>query len=550
MTFPRNHCSFIILALVVASFSIFFTRIADFSPFEVPDVFVSFSKCLWISLSILAVLLVLQIKDFESMSPQRGDYSCLLITVVVCIWSLFYIIPAFTNYPLYWKSTEEQVLFAKSLMYNVPEDIRWSTRNWGWPASYVLLIMFHRLLDIDILAASLYLATTLNFFIPVIIFLSCKRLVSKKSALLAPLLFALPQTYYYRYFSDYLYGFALFSILTYLVLLFKDDVRVKVLMTVFFASLTIGHPLTSLIYIIFLSLSSIYELFKFRNRGPARLLVLLATIFIAWYIYNQLAFQATSPYIVHILKMERATYAMSPQAYIRTPYHESLLYVFLYASRYFLFALLGVTTLIGLLVMIRRKNKRKAITLINLVLSSLIPWLILKVAVWESFDARFMIFGTLPVALASTYVTTTKLKRIIYIILLTIPISFALAFFPSTFMLFTHEFEFRGGEFAAYYAPSNVVVITDGYGANFVSIYNPHAQPLTYIDEATIFNVDPVKVHIPSGPHIVLRSLRQEVHAFILHRRDPMSFKLLDQRLSESHALCYNSRYSTIWFGN
>jgi multisubunit Na+/H+ antiporter MnhC subunit len=473
-------------------------------------------------------------------------------------WSLFYIIPSFANYPLIWKSTEEQVLFTKALLYQVPGNVEWSTRNLGWPLSYILLLMFHKLLDLDILAASLYFATMINLFIPLVIFLLGKK-VSPKTALLVPLIFSIPQTYYFRYFSDYLYGFSLFLVLIYLTwtLLLgrasKNDkgnfMGMSIAIIVLFTSLVAGHPLTSIMFIILYALYSIIETLKFQNnKDLVKIFVLLLTIFISWYMYNQLAYRMTSPYIIHILNMERLTYALTPQAYIRTPYHENLSYYFLYISRYFIFALLGVTSLIGLLIMLKR-NDRKALILLSLILSTLIPWLTLKATTWESFDSRFMIFGTLPVAILSAYaISSIKYKHILYVLLAFLPISFALAFFPSTFLIFAHEYEFQGGMFVAHYISKDIAIITDGFTVNFIAFYNPYIQPLTYLDEATIFNVEPTKIYIPGSSHILVRSIRQDVQAFVLHHRDPGSFKTFNQVLSNSHHLCYNSHYILAWF--
>jgi multisubunit Na+/H+ antiporter MnhC subunit len=440
----------------------------------------------------------------------------------------------------------------------VPGNVEWSTRNLGWPLPYILLLTFHKLLDLDILTASLYFATMINLFIPLVIFLLGKK-VSPKTALLVPLIFSIPQTYYFRYFSDYLYGFSLFLALIYLTwtLLLgrasKNDkgnfMGISIAIIVLFTSLVAGHPLTSIMFIILYALYSIIETLKFQNnKDLVKILVLLLTIFISWYMYNQLAYEMTSPYIIHILKMERLTYALTPQAYIRTPYHENLPYYFLYISRYFIFALLGVMSLIGLLIMLKR-NDRKALILLSLILSTLIPWLTLKATTWESFDNRFMIFGTLPVAILSTYaISSIKYKHILYVLLAFLPISFALAFFPSTFHIFAHEYEFQGGMFVAHYITKDLAVITDGFTANFIALYNPYIQPLTYLDEATIFNVEPTKIYIPGSSHILVRSIRQDVQAFVSHHRDPGSFKTFDHVLSNSHHLCYNNHYILAWF--
>jgi len=557
MLASRNPC-FLVLTLtwiftLVLTFS---TRVIAFHPFDLPDVFVTFPKYLWIFLSLLSVLFAILLKSYY----KYQKYTCLYAVVIIVYvwWSLFYIIPSFANYPLIWKSTEEQVLFAKAFLYQVPGNVEWSTRNLGWPLSYILLLAFHKLLDLDILTASLYLATMINLFIPLVIFLLGKK-VSPKTALLAPLIFSIPQTYYFRYFSDYLYGFSLFLALIYLTwtLLLRHASKsdkgnfmgISIAIIILFTSLVAGHPLTSITCIIFYALCSIIETLKSQNnKDLVKIFILLLIVFISWYMYNQLAYGKTSPYIIHILKMERLTYALTPQAYIRTPYHENPPYYFLYISRYFIFALLGVMSLISLLIMLKR-NDGKALILLSLILSTLIPWLTLKAITWESFDNRFMIFGTLPVAILSTYaISSIKYKHILYVLLAFLPISFALAFFPSTFLIFAHEYEFQGGMFVAHYTSKDIAIITDGFTANFIAFYNPYIQPLTYLDEVTIFNVDPTKVSIPDTSHIVVRSIRQDVQAFVSHHRDPGSFKTFDQVLSNSHHLCYNSRYILAWF--
>jgi len=557
MLASRNPC-FLVLTLtwiftLVLTFS---TRVTAFHPFDLPDVFVTFPKYLWIFLSLLSVLFAILLKSYY----KYQKYTCLYAVVIIVYvwWSLFYIIPSFANYPLIWKSTEEQVLFAKAFLYQVPGNVEWSTRNLGWPLSYILLLTFHKLLDLDILTASLYLATMINLYIPLVIFLLGKK-VSPKTAFLAPLIFSIPQTYYFRYFSDYLYGFSLFSALIYLTwtlhpgLASKNDkgnfMGVSIAITTLFTSLVAGHPLTSIMCIIFYALCSIIETLKSQNnKDLVKIFILLLIVFISWYMYNQLAYGKTSPYIIHILKMERLTYALTPQTYIRTPYHENPPYYFLYISRYFIFALLGVMSLISLLIMLKR-NDGKALILLSLILSTLIPWFTLKVITWESFDSRFMIFGTLPVAILSAYaISSMKYKHILYVLLAFLPVSFALTFFPSTFLIFAHEYEFQGGMFVAHYISNDVAIITDGFTANFIAFYNPYIQPLTYLDEVTIFNVEPTKVSIPDTSHIVVRSIRQDVHAFVSHHRDPGSFKTFDQVLSNSHHLCYNSHYMLAWF--
>jgi len=555
MLVSRNLCLLVLIWIftLVLTFS---TRVVAFHPFDLPDVLVTFSKYLWIFLSLLSALFALLLKSYYKY--QKHTYFYVVVAIVYVWWSLFYIIPSFTNYPLIWKSTEEQVLFTKALLYQVPGDVVWSTRNLGWPLPYILLLMFHKLLDLDILTASLHLATMINLFIPLVIFLVGKK-VSPKTALLVPLIFSIPQTYYFRYFSDYLYGFSLFLALIYLTwtLLLGRASRndkgnfmgISIAIIVLFASLVAGHPLTSIIFIIFYALYLIIETLKFQNnKDLVEIFVLLLIVFISWYMYNQLAYGMTSPYIIHILKMERLTYALTPQAYIRTPYHENLSYYFLYISRYFIFALLGVTSLISLLIMLKR-NDRKALILLSLILSTLIPWLTLKATTWESFDNRFMIFGTLPIAILSAHaISSIKYKHILYVLLAFLPISFALAFFPSIFLIFAHEYEFQGGMFVAHYTSKDIAIITDGFTANFIAFYNPYIQPLTYLDEVTIFNVDPTKISIPDTLHIVVRSIRQDVQAFVSHHRDPGSFKTFDQVLSNSHHLCYNSHYVLAWF--
>jgi hypothetical protein len=198
-----------------------------------------------------------------------------------------------------------------------------------------------------------------------------------------------------------------------------------------------------------------------------------------------------------------------------------------------------------------KRNDREALILLSLILSILIPWLTLKATTWESFDNRFMIFGTLPVAILSAYaISSIKYKHILYVLLAFLPISFALAFFPSTFFPFAHEYEFQGGMFVAHYISKDIAIITDGFTANFIAFYNPYIQPLTYLDEATIFNVEPTNIYIPGSSHILVRSIRQDVQVFVLRHRDPGSFKTFNQVLSNSHHLCYNSNshYILAWF--
>lgn len=534
-----------ILTLLLMLLLIPFTKVAGFSPFQVPDVFTSFYTHIWIFLSAFSVMVIFSLKSYANIRGLPKEHvEAYLLFVSMYIWFLFYIIPGIVNYPLFWKSTEEQVLFAKALAYGI------NYGNYGWPASYLLLIAFSQLLGLNILSSAPLLAMVMNFVTPITIFLLCKRLISSEYAFFAPILFAFPQTYYYRYFSDYLYGFSLFLILVYLIsrLNEKAEISTFIPLILLFASLTVGHPITSLVYIVFLSVYALGEFIRFRNKGVFKTLVLIAVIFISWYAYNQLAFQATSPYITYILRMERISHALSPQAYIGTPYHENLSYAILYYSRYSFFAMLAITALLGLII-IRRKDARKMLILLSLVLASLMLWLALKATVRESFSNRFIVFGTLPVVLASTYALSRKLRHIRYLVLALLPLSFALAFFPSTYMLFTHEYEFIGGEFI-HHISGDTFVVTDGYSANFIALYNLHVRLIKTVDDATIFNVDPVKIYIPSFPHIVYRSLRQEVQAFISFHRDPRFWEALDQRLSDSHNLCYTNGYIVVWFWN
>jgi hypothetical protein len=218
MLASRNLCLLVLIWIftLVLTFS---TRVVAFHPFDLPDVLVTFPKHLWIFLSLLSVLLAILLKSYYKYQKHTCFY--VVVAIIYVWWSLFYIIPSFTNYPLIWKSTEEQVLFTKALLYQVPGNVEWSTRNLGWPLPYILLLTFHKLLDLDILTASLYFATMINLFIPLVIFLLGKK-VSPKTALLVPLIFSIPQTYYFRYFSDYLYGFSLFLALIYLTWTFTS----------------------------------------------------------------------------------------------------------------------------------------------------------------------------------------------------------------------------------------------------------------------------------------------------------------------------------------
>ncbi|MEM2425056.1 MAG: hypothetical protein QXM00_11410 [Candidatus Bathyarchaeia archaeon] len=178
------------------------------------------------------------------------------------------------------------------------------------------------------------------------------------------------------------------------------------------------------------------------------------------------------------------------------------------------------------------------------------PWFILTAMHWENFSNRFMIFGTLPAALASTYTISVsrKLKNTQYFILMLLPLSIALAFFPSTFMLFSHTFEFSGGKFIALHMLNDTLVVTDEYARNFIAFYNPYVKSINTISEITIFNLDPDKVFIPTSTHILFRSIRQDIQAFISHLRDPESWGSLDNSLSRSHDLCYNTGYARAWF--
>ncbi|MEM4523099.1 MAG: hypothetical protein QW738_07820, partial [Nitrososphaeria archaeon] len=213
--------------------------------------------------------------------------------------------------------------------------------------------------------------------------------------------------------------------------------------------------------------------------------------------------------------------------------------------------LLGCLSLYNAYLLVRTKDKEKLAFHFSLLIACALLWLILTASTWENFSSRFMLFGTIPVALMSShalFATLIKFRKILIIFLIvTLPVSFALSFSPSLFNASSHEWDFNAAYFITEHLRNNYPVISDTWRVNYVRLYDPNMTVSPTLDSVTVFNIDPENLHLPQYSHVLLLSLPQRIQALASFGRPLDDWKRLDKKLETNYDLLYNNHYSLLW---
>ncbi len=545
----------IVLIFVIASVYINPSR---FEPFKIPDVFYSFELMLWVLLASLTVLVFIGTVLFTIITPRPS----VMLLITLLYWSLFYIVPNTTAGIA--RLNIEQLVFAKTTETRgifITEE-GWAFRNQGWPSAYLLENMLRTLLGVDIVQNAQVLALVFNLLVPVLIYLLAIYAISdigRSFQSLAIVFFVIPQTYFFYFFGDYVYGFVLLLLLIMLTMepLTKEVSSKRILTaSLVYLSLILGNPIWSLLLLIVLA-SRIITYYVFDIIGKSKnaisnsrslfyTLVILTSMFITWYFYNEFAMKAVSPYFLYLIKLERLSYALSPSAYIRTPYFGELLYEVLYYVRYSIFGFSAILAIMAHIDSLHRKDFRIFQNITPLLLSSVIPWILLKAMHEESFDNRFMVIGTLFTALSSTYFLYNQryskrlLKAILAIMFILTPFSFALMFYPSLYTQYNHMSDIYGGLFVANFSSSKLPILGDGFSISIITFYDP-------VRNVYQLSFDPSKFYVVNKPYIVFRSFaNQDIRSYIMYK---VTWEQVDKSLMGTHDLIYNSVFTKAWLG-
>ncbi|MEM0489477.1 MAG: hypothetical protein QW707_09835, partial [Candidatus Bathyarchaeia archaeon] len=131
--------------------------IVGFSPTEIPDVFSSFNHMLWLTILILGPLLTV----FSSINWSTE------VVASILLWSIFYVAPSAVNYPLLGLNIE-QLIFAK-----------WSIGNQGWPAAYILWSIMSMILNLDVIAVTLFLGWTITLLSALLLLIFSRKVIRK-----------------------------------------------------------------------------------------------------------------------------------------------------------------------------------------------------------------------------------------------------------------------------------------------------------------------------------------------------------------------------------
>ncbi|MEM1510594.1 MAG: hypothetical protein QW096_12080 [Thermofilaceae archaeon] len=523
-----------ILILYIASGH--FMMIVSFSPTEIPDAFSSFNPILW--LTILSLGPLLTVFSLRNWSTE--------VVASILLWSIFFVIPAVVNYPLLGLNIE-QLVFAK-----------WKIGNQGWPAAYTLWTIVSMILNLDVIAVTLILGWTIILLSALFLLILSRKVMRKLGyAYTTILLFILPQTYFYKFFTDYSYAFLILLILLYNVLsiensLKRDPHAMYLVFTLVSASLILANPITSLVAFLFITIYNFIQ-WTFKFRATRRLInwtIFYIVLWASWYTHYHIAFSAVSPWIKAIAQMNRLEVALNPHSYVRfttISFPLSLLYYY----RYVMLILLGCLSLYSTYLHVRTKDKEKLAFHFSLLVACALPWLILTASTWENFSSRFMLFGTIPVALMSShalFATSIKFRKILIIFLIvTLPVSFALSFSPSLFNASSHEWDFNAAYFITEHLKDNYSVISDTWKVNYVRLYDPNMTVSPALDSVTVFNIDPENVHLPQSVHVLLLSLSQRIQTLASFGRPLDDWKHLDKKLETNYDLIYDSHYSLLW---
>lgn len=528
----------IIIILLFSAFS-YFTAIVYFSPFEIPDVFSSFNPLLWLSILGLGILLTVL-----SLRNQISEvFSSLLL------WSIFYITPMAVNYPNLGINIE-QLVFAK-----------YGVGNQGWPAAYILWTLMRSLLGLDDIEITSLLGYV-SAFTSALFFIVLSIIVVGRSShvYVTTLMFILPQTYYFKFFSDYSLAFPQLLLFLYGVFLIEKYSRREHLLSITLLSsfLILTNPITSFTIIYFLVFYVLIQL-VLRSNNAKKLLILALTytiLFVGWYIYNHVAFHAVSPFVKAMSQLARLEEALSQGSYIRLARAISISphFQLLYYYRYAMLGLLGFLSLCAIYILIGTRDKKRISFLLSFLFSCALPWFLLTASTLENFSSRFMLFGNVPASLMAGLTLlalrskTRKTFGMFMIILsATLPISYALSFSPSLFNHASHGFDFEIARFIAERLDGNYLVVTDTWRMNYVRFYNPSLPLESYLDSITVFNVEPAHVYLPRGPHAILLSLPQRIQTLASFGRSLDDWEHLDSVLMKNYTLVYNNRYSLLW---
>ena len=512
----------------------YYSKITSFSVAEVPDAFSSFGPLLWFVLPVLGITLT----AFSTKNSWTEVFGCILL------WSLFYIIPVIVNYPLLGLNIE-QLAFAKS-----------GIGNQGWPAAYLSWSVAMRVLNLDVRTGTIILGLYISITSCIILLALSKKVMKGPGyAYITTLLFVLPQTYYFNYFSDYSYAFPLLLMVLYIMLSTENALKlmhsIPIMFMIISTSLVLANPVTSMFVFLFIVIYAFTRLFS-KPQKLTNYTIIYTVLQASWYTYYHTAFSAVSPWIKAISQLQMMEKAFSIRSYARLlTIPKMLLYEILMYYRYTIFALLGLLALYSLYLHIKEKNWERIAFYLSLLAVCALLWFVLTASVPENFSSRFMIFGTVPVALMASYALLAlraKLKVMTLIVLsLTLPLSFALSFSPSLFNLCSHEWSFSAAEFIAIHIEDDTLLISDTWGTRYIQVFDPNIACATYLDSVTVVNAAPKDVYLPQSRHLVLLSFSQRKQALVSFGRSLDDWKYLYKKLENSHGLIYSNHYSSAW---
>jgi hypothetical protein len=543
----ESRITVIILVATLLSYisTIFSLKLVSFHPFLIPDVFLTYTVYAWISISLFAFFVFLL---FRRLSNSRTSKTIDLfgLIVIMMVWSIFYIVPAIS---LQWQSSEEQTYFANAL------DLGVFFRNQGWPLAYIFINILQKMLNLSPLETNIFAGAFLNFLVSVILYMMGKKLFSQERqyAIILPLIFAFPQVYYFRYFSDYLFSFIFLLLLLYLV---QDD-KTKffgknVGFFLLFTAVVVSDPITAVLLIPFFGVYAAYHFIWKRETKWFSTFIVATIIFATWYVFSIFAFGAVSAFTLNSALLKNSVLSLTNN--FRPPIAQTYLYRFLYYFRYSLFGLTGTLSIIGFLILYKRKLANTLALPLCLAISIGMIWLPVIALHNQDFNNRFLVFSFIPISIVTTYaLSLRKLRTIAYVIILLIPLSFSLSFFPSTYLTFAHTSEFAGGNFVAEHTVTGVTVVSDDYTSNFISMYNQSISTFDTISSVTSDGHFPSSVYVPSSNQIqhflVVRSLRQNVVAYVAFGINDSSWNSFDNRLDSGFDIIYSSGTVQAFYG-
>jgi hypothetical protein len=439
------------------------------------------------------------------------------------------------NYPIGWKDSEEHAYFAKAL------ELGEESREARWIGSQILQLMVSKLLGLNLIFVNELLAALVNMSIFMFMYILASIYIDKRYCYLFPTIYMLSAVSEYRYFSTQLLAFSLGLLVIWIIASGIKSPSKKFMLILIAVTLTVTHSITPLLFLFFVSnyvLTLLLVRRKRKNKGSMAIYLLIIIIFISYNIYNSYIYIN-----YHITQLEKTKYPTP----LMFPYHRNYPYLSLYLSRYLYFAVIIVTSLIGLYEAIRSKMYDMLRLMLSFAFAIAFLWPSLIIFYHENYSNRFIMFGMIPSSLFSTYALSKvkQVRKLKYFFLSFLLISFAISLFPSAYLKLQHEWQFEIAEFYTERGIDNTI-ITDTFMGNFIHFSSPIARVEEYLAQVTVYGRAPKDLILPAG--IILRSITYDIQTYVNYHTNSSDWRFFDFKLNADYNLCYDNYFGKLYY--